>query len=356
MKKKVPHADILILERGMFPNGASMRNAGFACFGSVSELLDDLNQRSEDEVFTLVEKRWTGLQLLREIAGEMELDYEELGGYEVFSENDKESFDKCIGKLSFLNKQLKAITGKAKVFEISDHRISEFGLSNIHHMIRNSCEGQLNPGKMIARLIQLASGLGIRMANGASVLSIEDHIDGASVAIQNPAQLKDSEDHIRIQTRKLLICTNGYARQFLPDIDLRPARAQVLLTSPIPNLKIRGSFHYDKGYYYFRNIDGRVLFGGGRNLDPQGETTYAMGLTPLIQNKLEELLSTIILPQTPYEIELRWSGIMGLGNSKSPIIQQTGRNVFCAVRLGGMGIAIGSLAGKEAAELITQAL
>ena len=29
------------------------------------------------------------------------------------------------------------------------------------------------------------------------------------------------------------------------------------------NLKIKGSFHYEKGYYYFRNIDNRILLGGG---------------------------------------------------------------------------------------------
>jgi glycine/D-amino acid oxidase-like deaminating enzyme len=48
---------------------------------------------------------------------------------------------------------------------------------------------------------------------------------------------------------------------------LKPARAQVLITKPIDSLKIKGTFHMDRGYYYFRNIDNRVLIGGGRNLD-----------------------------------------------------------------------------------------
>ncbi|MEO1217195.1 MAG: FAD-binding oxidoreductase, partial [Bacteroidota bacterium] len=34
---------VLVLERGLFPSGASTKNAGFACFGSVSELWQDLN-------------------------------------------------------------------------------------------------------------------------------------------------------------------------------------------------------------------------------------------------------------------------------------------------------------------------
>lgn len=40
-KKKNPKARVLILEKGVFPTGASTKNAGFACFGSLTEILDD---------------------------------------------------------------------------------------------------------------------------------------------------------------------------------------------------------------------------------------------------------------------------------------------------------------------------
>jgi hypothetical protein len=43
---------------------------------------------------------------------------------------------------------------------------------------------------------------------------------------------------------------------------------------------------------------------------------------------------------------------MGIGNSKSPIVSQLSDNVYCGVRLGGMGVAIGSLIGTELADLI----
>jgi hypothetical protein len=35
----------------MLPHGASTKNAGFACFGSISEIIDDLKSHSEEEVF-----------------------------------------------------------------------------------------------------------------------------------------------------------------------------------------------------------------------------------------------------------------------------------------------------------------
>ena len=147
-----------------------------------------------------------------------------------------------------------------------------------------------------------------------------------------------------------MIATNGFASQLnIPEV--KPARAQVLITKPIKNLHIQGTFHLDQGYYYFRNIDNRILFGGGRNLDFKTEETTEFAQTKLIQNKLETLLKTTILPDTNFEIDHRWSGIMGVGKQKKAIVKQLSNKVFCGVRLGGMGVAIGSLIGKELAEL-----
>ena len=147
-----------------------------------------------------------------------------------------------------------------------------------------------------------------------------------------------------------MIATNGFASQ-LNIQNVKPARAQVLITKPIKDLHIKGTFHLDQGYYYFRNIDNRILFGGGRNLDFKTEETTEFAQTKLIQNKLEALLKTTILPETNFEIDHRWSGIMGVGKQKNTIVKQVSNNVFCGVRLGGMGIAIGSLIGKELADL-----
>ena len=71
----------------------------------------------------------------------------------------------------------------------------------------------------------------------------------------------------------------------------------------------------------------------------------------MIQNQLEKMLRDIILPNIPFEIDQRWSGIMGVGNQKKAIVKQVSNHIFCGVRLGGMGVAIGSLVGKELADL-----
>ena len=87
-------------------------------------------------------------------------------------------------------------------------------------------------------------------------------------------------------------------------------------------------------------------------MDFEGETTTDLLQTEIIQNKLEQLLKEVILPETEFQIEHRWSGIMGLGASKNPIVEQLSNHVYCGVRLGGMGVAIGSLIGTELADLI----
>ena len=192
-------------------------------------------------------------------------------------------------------------------------------------------------------LIQKVQKLGVKILNNIAVESFtEDNTD-----------IEITTDKITFKTAKLFIATNGFANKLLEE-KVQPARAQVLITKPIKNLQIKGTFHLDKGYYYFRNIDDRILFGGGRNLDFKTEETSEFGQTAIIQNELENILKTTILPNTSFEIEHRWSGIMGVGDQKKAIVKQLSNHVFCGVRLGGMGVAIGSLVGKELAELINE--
>jgi glycine/D-amino acid oxidase-like deaminating enzyme len=148
----------------------------------------------------------------------------------------------------------------------------------------------------------------------------------------------------------LLVCTNGFANKFF-EVDLQPARAQVMITKPIKGLKFEGTFHFDAGYYYFRSIEDRVLIGGGRNINFEGEKTEKFGITSQIQDSILNLLNENILPKVPFEIDYSWSGIMGVGKEKSPIIKKVNNKVAFGVRMGGMGVAIGSEVAKKLANI-----
>lgn len=338
LKERFPAAKVLILERGLMPNGASTKNAGFACFGSISEILEDLKSHSEEEVLELIKKRNSGLQLLRKNLGDDTIGYQSHGGYELFTTRDIELYEQCRSKVDQVNDLLKSIFHE-EVFSV---RENSFKFKNIQEkLIYSKYEGQINTGSMMAALLQKVQAAGVTILNNISVKGFREH--GNSVELET--------EHFQLKTGKLFIATNGFASQ-LGITEVKPARAQVLITKPVPNLHIRGTFHLDKGYYYFRNIDNRILFGGGRNLDLKAEETTEIAQTDLVQNRLEELLKTTILPETPFEIDHRWSGIMGMGSRKKPIVKQISNRVFCGVRLGGMGIAIGSLIGHELADLI----
>lgn len=340
-KKKYPNKSVVVLERGILPTGASTKNAGFACIGSVSELSDDISNMPEEKVWETVELRYSGLKKLRSIVGDDFMDYQHLGGFEVF--DSKNEFDFCAEKIDYFNMRLKPITGLNHTFEINDSKINESGMEGFNFCIENKAEGQINTGLMMRKLLEIAYKLGILIYNNIQVLSIQDTIKEVEIICK---------DNLFFKANKVVVATNGFAKQLLDLKDVEPARAQVLITKPIKNLKLKGSFHYQSGYYYFRNIDNRVLFGGGRNLDFKGENTAEFGLSEIIQTKLDSILNQNILPGITAEIDIRWSGIMGVGSEKKPIIKAVSSNVVCAVRMGGMGVAIGSLVGEEAVKTL----
>ena len=338
LRQKYPKANILVLEKGILPQGASTKNAGFACYGSISEILSDIKTHTADEVIRLVSMRWQGIQWLRNTLGDTAIDYRQLGGHELFLPSKEELYSDCLENLDEVNKLLRPVFG-APAFQLQENR---FHFKNIKEKyIANTYEAQLDTGKMMAALLSLAAKRNIRILNAIKVEEFQEA--GNTVEVKTNA--------FGFKTKKLLIATNGFASQLIEQ-NVKPARAQVLITKPIHKLHIKGTFHLDEGYYYFRNIDDRILFGGGRNLDFRGEETYEMGKTPLIQNQLEKMLTEIILPDMPFEVDMRWSGIMGVGLEKKPLLKQLSNNVYCGVRLGGMGVAIGSHVGKELAELV----
>ncbi len=342
---RTPTLSVAVIERGVLPEGASTRNAGFACFGSITELLDDLETMSESAVFSLVERRFRGLERLRARVGDQNLRYEALGGYEIFKNTEGSVFDNCAEQMSYFNQCLAPIIGQKETYK---NVKTDFGFQNtLPNLIHNTAEGQIDTGKMMTSLLALARARGVRFFNGLTINQLIDN----DLDNQKNVELITSEGW-SFTARKVIVATNGFARRLLPHLEVEAARNQVLVTKPLPNLKIKGCFHYDKGYFYFRNIGNRLLLGGGRNLDYKNEMTDAFGATDLIQSALNQLLSSTILPREYVEIEASWSGILGIGKIKKPIIEQLSANVVVAVRMGGMGVAIGSLVGDEAAALV----
>lgn len=329
-----PNASVCIIDTAFPPPAASTRNAGFACFGSPTEILDDLTKETEQKVFERIKMRFEGIEELKSICGLEDIRYTDYGGYEIFSESDNELYRSTLQQLPYLNELVSPLT-KQDIFKDSKTYNHQFKKA-----IRINREGQLNPflvWKKLYSLISKNTNISFYSARALEICSKQNH------------PLVSTNKGV-IESQKLIVATNGFTKQLLPKLNIVPARAQVLITSPIKNLSLKGSFHKDRGYVYFRNVGSRVLIGGYRNMDKETEETDNIELNNYIQKNLEDLLRDEILPNSGFSIEHRWAGIMGFGENqeKDFVLEKPNKNVVVAVRLGGMGVAISSALAKKA--------
>lgn len=341
LKTSDPDLRVFLFEQGPIAMGATSRNAGFATFGTVGELSQDLLHRPAEEVGRLSLQRLEGLKLLRSVAGDECIRYEETGGFEIFTE--KAAFEKASEGLPIINRLLEEYTGLKNIFSPMENP-EQFGFSGVHGIIQNPFEGLLHSGHLVKTLEQKAKMAGVQLYGGFKLKRFEK--EGAQIRLQF-----DTPECI-LHAEKVLFCTNGFTKDLISGLDVKPARGLILVTEKMDSLSFRGGFHHNCGYDYFREIDGRVLLGGGRNLDPITETCTEDQVNPVIFEYLKNFLYHVILPGRKPTIEHVWTGTMGIGEGKYPIIREMEENIYCAVRMGGMGVAIGTKAGFDAADLV----
>ncbi len=347
LREKAPDADILVLERGLLPSGASTKNAGFACFGSLTELVEDIKVLGEEGCLALVKRRWEGLQKLRLRVGDAGLGFEQKGGYEVISDNELS----YLPELPKVNKLLARLFG-IDVFTVAPELGKQFGFNGeyVKSVVANPLEGQLHTGQMMRKLLQIAASRKIHVITGCEVKQHEEA--GGRVLVSAVSAATQSE--ITFQAKKVAFCTNAFAANYFPELEISPGRGLVLVTEPLASVPFEGVFHMQQGYYYFRNIGDRILLGGGRNIDFKGETTTQFGTNEKILAELKRLLQEVIAPGVPTKLEQHWSGIMAFGKTKEPIVKRVSDHVVIGARLGGMGVAIGTLVGEELATLLEE--
>ncbi|MCX6140538.1 MAG: FAD-dependent oxidoreductase [Candidatus Kapabacteria bacterium] len=340
-----PEWRVLLLERNLLPTGASTRNAGFACVGSLSEIASDIDLMGRDTALDLVRRRLQGLQLLHERCDENDIGYSEDGASEIFITDHS-----ALARIDEVNAILKPLFGR-DVFAERRDLITEYGVSDsVHTMIHTPFEGTLHSGKLLSVLWSMAARLGVHIRTGATVVSTDELNGGVELIVRT------SHEDVTVIARQVVIATNAMIPSLansakLPEIV--PGRGQVLITKPLTNLALKGSFHADEGFYYFRPIEDRVLIGGGRNLDFNGEQTASLDTTERIQSSLEHMLRTVVLPHhSEVEIDLRWAGTMAFTTTKQPYVDFVTPSTIVAFGCNGMGVALSSEVARECAGLL----
>lgn len=330
---KVKHVDakVVLIDKTWQGGGASIKNAGFVCFGSATELLDDLAHFGEQFAIDVFRQRWEGAALLRKTVGDTALDFKACGGVEYFEKSDPMNYN-----VEYLNSLVAAAVGEKDYFKLRN----QFTFSSLNKsIITMPNEGSINPSFMMASLYQKAIGLG--------VLFLQDEV----ISVDHQTSQIETQNHGLIPYTSCGIATNGYSSRLIERTTVKPARNLVLVTSQLPKQLIDHVAHYDRGYIYFRPAyDNRLLVGGGRNVGGDAEYSDELIVNQLVKNYLLKFITDNLLPHTEFTIDYEWIGILGFGSDKLPKVQQLGDSTYLLAGLGGMGVAIGSRLGRVLAE------
>lgn len=346
LKEKKHSLRITILEKNITPLGASTRNAGFACFGSPTELLHDAQTLGESTMLSITEKRFKGIEKITHYFPKHEIEYDPCGGYECIT-NAQFKPDTIHDSIAYLNQLLAPITGTKHTFIRNDAALSTLGLQHFDALIQNKMEAGLHSGKLVQALQMEAVSMGVQILSGIEVTNCLQQNNGVQL---------HTHQKIVFTAEKVLLCTNAFSNTIATGhtIPVKAGRGQIILTSPIQNLPLHGTFHFDAGFYYWRNLGNRILLGGARNKAFEEETTTSLTTSATIQTALEDFLKTHLHPSIHYTIEQRWSGIMGFTDSHLPYIHFIEPNILAAIACNGMGVALTPIIAEEVADRLIQ--
>ncbi|TAF56122.1 MAG: FAD-binding oxidoreductase [Sphingobacteriia bacterium] len=346
LKTLAPKLSITLLEQGTSPTGASTRNAGFACFGSLTEMLADEAKMGTEKMLSILEMRYRGIEKIKATVSLDQIDFEACGGFEQLTPEQAEAL--ADGQaMTRLNHLLADRLGLENVYVAEQRPAASLGLRQDLPIIRNPYEGVLNSGLLVEALTQALQQKGVAFRYGFSLAQWEEN--GTGVEFASATGQTWSCGH-------LAFCTNGYMHQLLPQLNTQPARGQIILTQPIPGLALKGSFHAQEGFYYWRHVGNRILLGGARHLAFGDEATTDLSGSDFIRAALEQFLHANVWVPQDLRIERHWSGIMGFSDNKEPLVKAMGSHTSAALACNGMGVALTPVLGETLARQILSAI
>ena len=273
--------------------------------------------------------RWEGLKLLRTSWGDESLNYHACGSVEAFT--DPELFESCRSFVPELNAALNPILG-GDPFVLGPVR-ERLGLNHVCGIIGSPLEGSLDTSELVQTLFRAMESRNIPFLSGVEVTGLNEDSDGWSV----------STNHGDFKARRVFVATNAWAASLL-DLDVRPATNSVIVTQTLTSLNLPCTVHHDRGYVYAREIDGKLLIG---EEDIGSAQQMRIALSRLVEWAQHHIQGT-----EEMRICHSWTGQLGTGVSRLPVVEEIKPRLYAGVRLGGMGVAIGSRVGRQLADLV----
>jgi gamma-glutamylputrescine oxidase len=342
VKRRNPDLRVIVLDRDPLALGASSRNAGFACFGSLTEFIDDIARGGEAAALELAEKRYRGLQRLRAKMGDEAIGFQQSGSLEIFTDSHKEQ--EALARLDAVNLLFQEITGNKET--LRPESTAALGMRATTTGIRNVSEGLVESDKLLKALRIRAIEAGVEVYGGMEITELD----------RAGAELEIFAGRHAIRTRQIVWCTNAWAGKFLPFDSHAPARGQVLVTRPVEGLTLNGAYFFNAGYTYFRTLnEQRLLLGGFRDADPESENTFSLQTGGRVWSALEAFLREVIFPGRSIEIDLAWAGTMSMGLHRAPRVERVDAQQVVCAGMSGMGVALAAEVAEDAARIVSEA-
>jgi glycine/D-amino acid oxidase-like deaminating enzyme len=209
-------------------------------------------------------------------------------------------------------------------------------------------DGELDPARFVRAVAAAAVGRGVALYEHSPVTALHAPAPG-DVRVVTPGG--------EVRAQLALLCTNAWAGELAPWLadKVDPVRGQMLATAPAPPL-FACPVYADHGFDYWRQDEhGRIVLGGWRNLDPDGEKGTAEVLHDGIQARMGEFLARFpALRNVP--ITHRWAGTMGFSRDSMPIVGAVPGlpGALAAVGFTGHGFGFAWVCGAALAELVLE--
>ena len=203
----------------------------------------------------------------------------------------------------------------------------------------NPPDGALEPGRWSRRLAARAAAAGALIAEGTRASAVE------------PGAVRAGAHTISCDT--VVVATDGYSDGLLPElaVAIRPARAQMLATEPLPERHFTCPVYAREGWDYWQQApDGSLLIGGWRDAELEREFTSEDEPTATLQGRIERFAERLL--GTAPRITHRWAGLLGFTANRRPLVGELRDGVWVSAGYSGHGNVLALACGELVAGAI----
>lgn len=331
-----PGLHVAIVEAGRLAQGASGRNAGFLLQGTAHDYLADQEAYGDEATRRLWHFTKENRDLIASELRPSAFDLEASGSLSVAGTHEEdERMQAAVPSMRADGAPVAYIPPQE-----TNRRLMAQGFFGSLYIPSGA---MLHPAKLVAHIAE-ASEAHVLMNH--RVMAIE--AQGEQVVLETPIR--------RIRAGQVVLALNAYLPQLYPVLSkyVRPVRAQMLATRPLPPRWLPLPVYSHEGYFYLRQLkDGTVLLGGARHLHRAAEVGYEDATTPALQKDLLAYLHHHFPQTREAQVAQRWSGTMGFSPDRLPVIGTVPEvpGSIWAAGFTGHGIGYGFRFGKLLAEV-----